>query len=45
MSSAETDRKDSRERLAIIEKALEVDRRARDRIRDRADEKAPEREA
>ena len=41
MSSAESDRRDSRERARIIEQALTADRQGRDRLRDRADEPAP----
>ena len=41
MSSAESDRRDSRERARIIEQALTADRRGRDRLRARADEPTP----
>jgi hypothetical protein len=43
MSSAETDRRDANERLRLIEQALAAARQGRDRLRDRADEPAPER--
>jgi hypothetical protein len=44
MPSNESDRRDARERAAIIERSLAADRQGRDRLRARADEEAPPRD-